>query len=942
MIKKILLATAFLWICQASSVFSQGKGYGVEVRITSPKITETEPGRIVTVGFLVRNNTEGDEEFFENLKLPEGWQTVVSQEFPFRLKAREEGVRIAVFFVPPAAPSGSYEITYTVRSQKNYDITDVENFKVVALPLVKLEVLAEEVPETIIAGDSFSVRLRLINRGNAETKIELEKKGNFDWPIKVEPGEIVIGAGKSLTLSLSVRTDEKIEKKTKYILSVKATTEKIKNGVSSVQKTVSVDIIPRITGRFDPYHRMPARLSIIGAGGNGDEDEGMQLEFSGSGSLDEEGKKRVDFLFRSPNLQEESSFGNRDEYRFSYYDDVLDFHLGDRSYSLSPLTERYRYGRGAEINIHPGRFGIGGFLVESRWDKPKKKEIGFYLEHQMNDWLSVRGNLLKKNENFEDRLYSLQAEINPGKNFDLGLEYGFSRREGDVDDTAYRIDLSGEFRDKIWYSFENTHAGPQYFGSYNDSNSTYGDITFPVYGRLRGNLSYRKYENNLNLDPTFSTANREESYRAGLTYPLPAQTRLSLSYENTAREDALFPSDYDCEENAIKVGLDKSFKKASFYTFIERGQLKDNLLNQTNNNLERYGFYAYLHPSQRQSYSIYARSGHSAFTKNPERTNSAGLSCSWRIRNNLNLNLDYQKDGFNSEKGREYDRISASLRCSLPNSQTISFRSSWYNYRETDKENFSWFMVYTIPWQIPVSKKKSIGVLKGRVYDAESPGQGLSEVVLRVNGATAVTDKNGKFIFPSLPPETYFLSVDKSSIGVKCVTAEKLPLMIEVKGDQTTEIEIGVVRSAKIFGQVGIFNYGNNNNNHEGNEAHNTENEKMFVVGSGKNGNGKGNENGSFDRDNLKEVEGLGNILLEIKNEKEVIRQVTDANGKFSFADLKPGKWTLKIYDYNLPLNHYLEKKEFILELKSGEEKEITVKILPRLRPIRIIEKGEI
>jgi len=40
--------------------------------------------------------------------------------------------------------------------------------------------------------------------------------------------------------------------------------------------------------------------------------KGLPLKLSGSGSLDEEGKRKIDFLFHGPNLQDKSTFDGRE------------------------------------------------------------------------------------------------------------------------------------------------------------------------------------------------------------------------------------------------------------------------------------------------------------------------------------------------------------------------------------------------------------------------------------------------------------------------------------------------------------------------------------------------------------------------------------------------------------------------------------------------------
>ena len=107
----------------------------------------------------------------------------------------------------------------------------------------------------------------------------------------------------------------------------------------------------------------------------------------------------------------------------------------------------------------------------------------------------------------------------------------------------------------------------------------------------------------------------------------------------------------------------------------------------------------------------------------------------------------------------------------------------------------------------------------------------------------------------------------------------------------------------------------------------------MFLIGSGKNNDNK---------DNQKGPKGLSNILVEFSNSKETKHQFTDEQGRFAFINVRPGHWTLKIYDDSLPSYHYLKKKVFQMELKPGEEKTITATVLPRHRQIQILETGQI
>ena len=927
---------SFLFLCFLtllfSSTFAGDKSQGVRVRPASPEILEVEPGRIVTGSFLISNHTGEEEEFTEELRLPIGWQEIASEEFPLRLRPDQQQVRVIAFFVPLTSPAGRYRVGYLIRSQRNYNIADSDSISIVVLPTMKLEIIVEARPEFVIAGEVYEVRFSLVNKSNISTTIKLTAKSNPVYPIKIEASELTLEAGKSQSIKLEIKTDEKLKQRIKNIVEIKVETEELKRGATSACQTVSVDVIPRVTGEFDPYHKLPIKVALIGAGQAGKGD--FQAELSGRGSLDEEGKRGVDFLFRFPDIQEVSRYGYRDEYRLSYHQKHLDLHFGDRSYSLSPLTERLSYGRGVEANIYHGKFGSGAFYLETRWGEPKKKQVGAYLTYQFNNKLQIKSTFLSKttgsaftSKDYDSRIYSIQAEMKPNQAFDLDLEFGFcqSDREDKSNGLAFRMALQGQLRSRVTYSFENIYAGSKYFGYYNDTDYGNGTLTFPIYRKLLGNLGFRSYKNNLEIDSTRGIANREKAYWAGMRYSLPFGTHISLDHEHLIRKDYLFPANYNYEEEKWRLELDQTFGKLSLSTQIERGKFEDKLLAKGSDNLERYGLYASFRPSYIHSYSLYTRIGHGSFAGSPKRTKSLGISSSWNIRDIISFSLDYRKEKAGSERSEERDDIFSTFTYAFKNRHALIFRTQWSKSGENRKEELLFFLMYTIHGKIPVSKKKSTGVLKGRVYDEEKPGRPpIPKVLLTVNGATAITDNNGEFIFPSLVPGAHRLQVEMSSIGLNRVTSERLPILVEVEGGKTTEIEIGVVSYCTISGTVAVFASDSNKKlNHEDGIPNNS----LFLEGSGE----------------VKEKElGLKGIIVQITKGQEILQQVTDEEGGFSFDNMRSGKWTLKVYNQNLPAHHYLEQEEFQIEIGPGEAKKVGIKVLPSLRPVKIIDEGEI
>jgi len=160
---------------------------------------------------------------------------------------------------------------------------------------------------------------------------------------------------------------------------------------------------------------------------------------------------------------------------------------------------------------------------------------------------------------------------------------------------------------------------------------------------------------------------------------------------------------------------------------------------------------------------------------------------------------------------------------------------------------------------------------------------------------------------------------------------ERLPVTVEVVGGETTSIEFGVIPAANVRGTVVVVpSNGNGDGNGANHNGNGTNGNGGFVVGE------PGNNNARH------EPTGLANVLVELANGDEILRRATDQRGRFLFDALRPGQWRLRIYDHNLPPYHYLETPEQDLTLEPGQALDITVRVLPRVRQIRIIDEGTI
>ncbi|MBI5207021.1 MAG: carboxypeptidase regulatory-like domain-containing protein [Candidatus Firestonebacteria bacterium] len=852
------------------------------------------------------------------------------------MKPKESQVRLFSFLVPISASSGQYELTYFIGSQREYEINESVKFFIDVSSLEKIEVIVEDYSKMIIAGEIINIQCRLINRGNNKARIELELNGDPNYLISIESNVVILEAGTNKIINFKINTDKNLKIRTKYILNINALTKKqgIEKSFIADSKTLLIDIMPKISGDFDPYHRIPSKIKFINI--SEDDKNRFQIEFSGKGSINEKGDKKIEYLIRQPNVNDEIPFGDIEETFMSYSDMFIDLHLGDKAYSLSPLLEEHKLGRGAEIVYHPEYYTLGMFNIENKFDQNGEKELGLFFKYNFFDnKFGLKTNFLNKDKDkFSDKFLSVQTNLNlyEKSNINFELAANSSDREKNFKDNAYSVNFNGKPGENVFYNFTKTRFGPNFYGFYRDYDALSGKINFPINFKIKGNIGYNEYRNNLNLDTTLNTsAAYEKNYTAGIIYAFSSNINTSFDYLKLQSKDNIMSSDFDYEENAIKLGMKFNFDFLGINVYAEKGNYYDKVLDLTNNDLEKYSFFTYFSPGSNQNYSFFINTGHNSFISVPIRTKSAGVSSSWQFNRDAYLRIEYQKNNFHSEALKEQNYVFSNFLYTFPNNNSLYFRSTWSDNKDSAPGTMV-YLGYSINWGIPIVKKQGIGNLMGIVYDAEKPGKiPLPNVLLLMDDMSAVTNQNGEFIFPSLSPRTYNLWVEKIFIGLDRVTIEKLPIPVEVHPGVTTNIEIGVVTSARIFGKLSVFAQKNDLK-----EA--TENNKdASIVGPG-----ILSSNTSFDSSNYEEVEGLKNIQIELTNGKEIMQHFTDNKGEFSFRDLRPGNWTIIVSDANLPEYHYLENKEIHFELKPGEIKDVEIRVLPKIRYIRIIEEGEI
>jgi hypothetical protein len=909
---RILLA----WLAGSGALLAQS---GVEVRSPSAKLLDTAPGRIVTASVVVANRGEAGE-FVERLTLPPGCQKVAPPDLPFRLESGGQTVRVLAIAIPDNMPAGLFTIRYVAQGRRDPSSIGSLDFSLKVTPVDKLELVVEPGPMTAIGGDNYPIKLRVTNRGNSRLAAHLAHRSSLKFAVTMEATDFALEAGETRELLCRVQTDKAFVRHTGHAVTFDLTATTAAGTTLTASQASVVEIIPLVNGKREPYHELPMQLRLIGIAEAGRAPQ-SQMELAGAGSLDEAGRQRVDFLFRGPEAQKSSLFGERDEYGATYEGEHWKFDLGDRVFSLSPLTEKHSLGRGAGVTWHDGKTTAGAFMMSTRYRQQNALELGAFVREQLTPELSVQGNVFRKTgavpgatAALPQDIATLETHYRRAKLIDADLEAGFSRSADGVVDFAWRAEAHGQLPGKVTYALEHAHAGPNFHGYYSDSDTTYASVAQAITPRFRVHASASFAAGNLALnDVRSSVVNREQSWNAGANYELSKRTGVSLEWLHTGREDILAPAAYDFTEDAARAGVSHTFGKLQFQSFIDLGTL-DNTLTGGSGPFQRYSGAVNWRPTARQAYSVSASYGPSAYTGASERALSASVSAHWQVRDNLDANLSVARNQYDGLIGREQDQALASVSYRFANKSLLSVIGRWSRASSQTADavplNESALLVsYTVPFSVPVSRKTSIGALKGRVADPATSA-GVPRVVVQIGEQFAVTDEAGNFEFPGLKPGRCELRVVQDSLGPQRAITTALPMPLQIRPGDTTRVALTAAAACSI--SVRVVRY-------------------AFTDGSALKTTGE-----------LKEAGGLGGAAVEISNGRETWRAQTDRTGGASFQRLPPGRWSVRIASDDLPPLHTVEKRERSLTIAPGASEEISVRVLPQRRTIRMLDHGAV
>ncbi|MCK4513893.1 MAG: carboxypeptidase regulatory-like domain-containing protein, partial [Spirochaetaceae bacterium] len=228
---------------------------------------------------------------------------------------------------------------------------------------------------------------------------------------------------------------------------------------------------------------------------------------------------------------------------------------------------------------------------------------------------------------------------------------------------------------------------------------------------------------------------------------------------------------------------------------------------------------------------------------------------------------------------------------------------------------------YSAPVNIPTTRKRGVGTVEGLAYMTET-GLPADSVVIRVADRAVVTGSEGVFRLSTLQPGEYFLEVDTSRVGRGIIPDLPTPIKIPIRADETTHIDLPIVRGATISGAVALYA---------------APGERQGLLNTL-----LGDDESEYEEDDLSLVGGLANAVVHISRDDEIRRVLTDRSGNFSLTDIRPGRWNVRIGNAQLPRYHRLVQDEFEVIIEPGDEVTITFQVFPIRRPVTMLSVSDI
>jgi hypothetical protein len=770
----------------------------------------------------------------------------------------------------------------------------------IPLKIVEIENISFELTEInsyVMSGEEISASYLLRNTGNNIRKILIEPYNC----LLLTPETVELAPGETSTVRIKAETSKGNTGTSVYAISVQAfLSENIK-----IRDFRSVTVFPVKESAADLFFRYPVTLSAryLSRGRDGKYNSGYQLEAQGDGYLDVDKKHKLEFMARGPNNYDLSFLGLYDEYYISYKNKNIESFAGSKSYSSTPLIESSRYGMGFENKFITNKGSeIGFFYVEPRFFRNIKNEMAAYADFRIlkQNSIGVHHMIKTMSHTMEDaRITSFTANLEPFFRTSAEVEYSLGTYLNEKDD-AYRIYMNSQHK-MISLSGSVIKSGKNYPGYYSNSTFYNGNINLNITKSLSMNFSAREDFSNASTDTLLNVSPFSKSYMAMINYRLNRFIDFRSYYIKYERKDRMPVRQFDYATESLNAWINHNFNKFSYQAGGEYGNTTNKLLSHGLDDRQN-SFRLNLNAQYKPSYSFNIQGFTSytninSFIASSQKNWIWGFAAHGMLTQNLRTNFQVQNSFAIEDYHRNRNLFQFAMEYSFLKSHKISAQTFYTLFQgETAKPDYSASITYSVQIGSPLKKILEAGTLAGIITGIE--GEPLKGIILNVNNKTAITGENGDFRFKTVMPGQHHLTIDRRNLAMDEILSIPAPLIVDVFSDRETKVNLNIVKASKLLGKFSIKV---------------TESDIPTLS---------------------PQTQNLGNLVIEMRDDLETLRMRTNSDGRFEYAQLRPGKWILQVYKNSIDQQYVLNQEFFELILLPGETQKIDIELAPKTRTI--------
>ncbi len=866
-----------------------------------------KPGEYFTLFIEIKSNYVVDPTFSTSMALPEHWQVLAKNQPDINKNAGNQKY-VYTIAVPRMASAGEYVIA--LKAWEKGLSKASKDVKLQVEKVRKVEITPLDYPEYLREGETLKVEYLVQNAGNGKENIELHSsRGKIAGPksaivleknesIKVEVTQLIATSEENMWL---VNTDLKVSfgdtsQPVHHLLTIPAYATKNKKSDPYLRFPVEGGII---------YHTFRSAASVR---------QGFQYELKGAGNLDFERKHSIDFIARNANQFGYAAIGAYEQYSFNYAykrenDRISSIALGDYNLMFSHLIELNRFGRGVKIDHQFGRSGMSVFYQEPRFYRDTKQNIGGSYTFKPLPTTTLGVNLLHKNHIYNNR--PLQTEL-LSTSLQVRNEYLWWDAELAASHTSSKLGFGAFsslnfFRKRIRFYNNIVFAGNRFYGFYTNSRlfntSLYYAITPKI--TLGGVMNYSRV--NPGLDSTiYSQSPYFMSNVAELTLRPNNKNRIVLSYNQLHREDRANTKRFDFKEDFLRYAYFLNTNRFNLWLDGNYGY-SQNLLVSPDASSRRLSIRNLMQMQVTIVRGLtlgpnieYLRTNRYSPQNELQDFVFYGGTLRVQLKKYFDLSVMYRNNYTIDEltEKRMFFDVQANLRF---NHHQLSLVGSQAYYPILTEQNTLYFGVkYSLNINLPIAKSRNLGSIKGQITGASNVRK--AGVLLQIGDQKFVSDKNGFFMFNSLVPNKYYITLVRSSMQEGDIPVRSIPIEVDVRANSNYIVKIPFAKSGRIVGKVLLE------------KAAQIRNEQVNNA--------------------------LPDILVKLYNERESYTTKVNSDGIFSFKEVKPGSWNVMLWIPGNPKTYVIDNSNSTIEVKEKSSHELTFTIKAVERKIHFTENN--